>query len=226
MVGTDVLQELEALGSEQTRKTYKRHGVGENMFGVSYANLGKLHKRFKVNQGLALELWRSGNHDARILASMIADPQQMDGALLEEWVKDLSNYVLTDAVANIASRTPLASEKMAAWTQSDKEWIGRAGWQILANLAMKDTTLPDEFFENYLEVIERNIHSAKNFVRNAMNSALIAIGIRNAALEEKALASAAKIGKVIVDHGETSCKTPDAIPYIQKANQRKKPALK
>ena len=71
---TQVLQELEALGKEQTRKTYRRHGVGENQYGVSYADLGKLKKRLKTDHALALKLWASGNHDARILALMIADP--------------------------------------------------------------------------------------------------------------------------------------------------------
>ena len=75
---TEILAELESLGSEQARKTYRRHGVGENQFGVSYSALGKLKKRIKTDHELALKLWESGNHDARILATMIADPQQAE----------------------------------------------------------------------------------------------------------------------------------------------------
>jgi len=85
-----------------------------------------------------------------------------------------------------------------------------------------DASLPDEYFEKFLGVIERAMHSRKNRVRHQMNGALIAIGIRNPALEKKAVAAAERIGKVEVDHGETGCKTPDAVPYIRRAVERKK----
>ena len=87
---------------------------------------------------------------------------------------------------------------------------------------MDGDALPDEYFERFLSTIERDIHESQNRVRHEMNSALIAIGIRNPALEEKALAAAARIGKVEVDHGETGCKTPDAAGYIRKTLERKK----
>ena len=88
---------------------------------------------------------------------------------------------------------------------------------------MKHTDLPDSFFLEHLETIEREIHSRKNRVRHSMNGALIAIGLRNPKLEQRALAAAAGIGKVEVDHGETNCKTPDAAAYITKARKRKQP---
>lgn len=77
------LQQLEAAGSAQTRKTYSRHGIGPKMFGVSYAVLGQLTRQIKRDHALALGLWASGNHDARVLATMIADPLQADAALLD-----------------------------------------------------------------------------------------------------------------------------------------------
>jgi hypothetical protein len=82
--------------------------------------------------------------------------------------------------------------------------------------------IPDDEFEPWLETIEAGIHGAKNRVRHAMNSALISIGGRSAALEKKAVAAAKRIGRVEVDHGDTGCKTPDAIPYIQKMRARAK----
>ncbi|KAF0204295.1 MAG: hypothetical protein FD167_5633, partial [bacterium] len=102
------------------------------------------------------------------------------------------------------------------WVSSDSEWIGCAGWGLLARLATPENNLGDEFFEKYLQIIEKDIHKQKNFVKGVMNTALIAIGVINSSLEEKALAIAAKIGKVDVDHGETGCKTPDATEYIKK----------
>jgi 3-methyladenine DNA glycosylase AlkD len=222
ITASQTLAELEVLGSEQYRKTYKRHGVGDNVYGVSYADMKKLHKKLKVNHALAQALWSSGNHDARILATMIADPQQADEALLDKWASGLDNYVVTDALSTYVGKTPLSREKMEQWTRSSKEWMASAGWDLLGQLAMNDQTLPDDYFEKYLAIIERDIHHSKNRVRHAMNNALIAIGIRNAALERQATSAAQRIGKVVVDHGQTNCKTPDAIAYIKKTKERKK----
>ncbi len=216
-----VLQELESLGTEQNRKIYRRHGVGENQYGVSFANLKQLRKKIKVNHDLAQELWATGNHDAQILATMIANPKLVDEALVENWANIVSNYVVVDSFVGLISQTPLARQKMEAWHRSDNEWLGRASWHLLAHLAQKDATLPDTFFEPYLAEIEQTIHNRKNRVREAMNNALIAIGIRNENLRQEALAVAAKIGQVEVDHGETNCKTPNAAAYIDKTFQYK-----
>jgi 3-methyladenine DNA glycosylase AlkD len=83
------MQTLESLGTAQNRKVYPRHGVGENLFGVSFADLGKLTKQIKKDHALALQLWQTGNHDARILATMIADPQEMDENTLQSWASGL-----------------------------------------------------------------------------------------------------------------------------------------
>lgn len=217
-----LMKQLESIGTAQNRKTYARHGVRSEMFGVSYANLGKLRKSIRVNHDLARELWASANHDARVLAAMIADPRKLTSKDLDAWAKDLDNYVLTDAFTGIVGRTPLARGKMEAWTKGKGKWTGRSGWQLLATIAMKDKALPDEYFENYLEQLVSRIHGSKNRVRDAMNNALIAIGLRNSKLEKRAVSAAKKIGEVEVDHGETSCKTPDAIEYIERAKARKR----
>jgi 3-methyladenine DNA glycosylase AlkD len=217
----DVMSKLRKMGTAQNRKVYARHmrlasGEDANMFGVSYANLGKLKKEIRTNHDLALELWNSGNHDARVLATMIADPEKLDNETAEAWIKDCGNYVITDAVCGAISASPMARRKMEKWTKSKQEWIGRAGWWLLAGVAAKHEDLPDSYFEEYLEKIESDIHTSKNRVRDAMNTALINIGLRSAALEKKVKAAAKRIGTVEVDHGETSCKTPDAIEYIDK----------
>lgn len=215
-----LLSELEALGTDQNRKIYRRHGVGENMFGVSYANLGRLQKKIKIDHQVAQELWSTGNYDARVLATMIADPQQASDKLLQAWARDLDSYVITDAFSKFASATPLARKKMEKWITSKQEWLGAAGWNLLAVMAMKDQELADDFFERYLSVIEITLHKSKNRVRYAMNGALIAIGLRNERLQKKAMTVAKRVGKVEVDHGETGCKTPDAIEYIQRVARR------
>jgi 3-methyladenine DNA glycosylase AlkD len=211
-----ILTEIESLGTEQARKTYRRHGVGENVWGVSYSDLGKYQKKLKINHEIALDLWASGIHDAQILALMIADPQQADSATLDKWVKTLNNYVITDAFGAYVAKTPLARQKAEAWIKSDQEWVGAAGWDILGILASNDTSLPDSYFEPYLGIIERDLHTSKNRTRHSMNNALISIGARNLNLQPNAVATAKRIGKVKVDHGQTNCKTPDAISYMQK----------
>ena len=94
--GEEVLRRLESLGTAQNRKIYRRHGAGEKLFGVSFANLEKLQKEIKVDHELAQRLWASGNHDARVLAAMIADPAATSLQLLNCWKKDLDGYIVTD----------------------------------------------------------------------------------------------------------------------------------
>jgi 3-methyladenine DNA glycosylase AlkD len=222
MTNLPILDELRALGKPQFAKTYRRHGADENVFGVSTADMKTLVKRIKVDHDLAQKLWASGNHDARILATMIADPNKADADLLEQWASDLKDYPVSDALGVYVARTPIAREIMEKWTQSDSEWSGAVGWNVLGAIARSDETLNDAYFEKYLAIIERDIHTQKNRIRHSMNNALIAIGTRKPALEQKALEVAGKIGKVMVDHGNTDCKTPDAASYIKKTLERKK----
>jgi 3-methyladenine DNA glycosylase AlkD len=222
MTYEQVMKELEKMGTAQNRKVYARHGVGEDTFGVSFADLNKLKKAIKTDHEMAKKLWASGNHDARVLAAMVADPAATGSGMLDAWVKDLDNYVVTDTFSSLAARTTYVHKKMEKWTRSTREWVGRAGWRLVAAAALQDGTLPDKVFERYLTAIESDIHDSKNRVRDAMNNAVIAIGVRNSRLEKKAITAAKKIGRIDVDHGETGCKTPDAIEYIKKTLEHRK----
>ncbi len=159
-----VLKELAALGTAQTRKTYARHGVAPPLFGVSYKQLGLLTKKLKTNHALAGELWDSGNHDARILATMIADPDKVSAKQAERWVKDLGNYVLSDAFSKLVSKSPVARLKAEKWIAARKEWVATAGWSLVAHLAMsnRDTNFSDDQFAAFLPRIEQHIHAAPN----------------------------------------------------------------
>jgi 3-methyladenine DNA glycosylase AlkD len=215
----DLMQELKSFGTEQTRKTLRRHGVQDELYGVSYAHFGALKKKIKVDHELAQQLWKSGVHDARILATMIADPAQ-GSSVADEWVKDVSSYVISDALATFVGQTSPDPKKIEKWMKSKDECIGCFGWSLFARLARNDGPFSDEALEQYLDTIERDIHQAKNRVKHSMNSAVISIGVRNEKLQKKALAAAARIGKVEVDHGDTDCKTPDAAAYIRKTVAR------
>jgi 3-methyladenine DNA glycosylase AlkD len=216
MTLAETMTALEQAGTEQNRRIYARHGVTGPQFGVSFAVLSDLKKKIETDHALAEGLWASGNHDARILATMIADPAAASAGLLESWAKDADNRGIADAVGGFAAKTRFAQEKARSWSRARGEWIARAGWRVHALLALGETPLPDSDLESLLATIEREIHGSKNWVRDAMNGALIAIGSRNPALTERALAAAKRIGQVEVDHGETGCKTPDAADYIAK----------
>jgi 3-methyladenine DNA glycosylase AlkD len=221
------LRELKRRGTAQNRKVYRRHGVGENMYGVSFADLRLLAKQIKMDHDLAVQLWATGNHDAQVLATLIADPAQFDAKTLDAWSRDLENYVITDQFAGLVARTRYWQKKAEKWHTARGEWIGRAGWNLIGQLALHQPDLPDSYFEHYLVEIETSLQQQQNRVREAMNNALIAIGLRNAALQEQALRAARTIGRVEVDHGETNCKTNDATEYILRTMEhRRKKALK
>jgi 3-methyladenine DNA glycosylase AlkD len=217
----DLLLELEVIGTEQNRKVYRRHGVKGYQFGVSFANLNRLAKRIGSNTQLAEMLWCSGVHDARVLATMVADASTISEDLIDRWLEDLDNYILTDAFSNMVGRSKFAVKKAGEWSDSTQEWVGAAGWNLVARIALHDQTLDDDYFLAKLENIEIHIHERPNRTRYSMNNALIAIGVRTPALEQVALAVSDHIGKVQVDHGDTSCKTPDARVYILKTVQHR-----
>lgn len=214
MTVDEALAELRSLGTAQNRKVYARHGAREPMFGVSFANLGMLRRRIKVDHRLATELWHSGNHDARVLATMIADTDSVKSVNLDRWVRDLDSHVVTDAFATMVSGMPVATRKAAMWTTRRDEFVGRAGWAIVARIAIRADAPDDEWFEARIAEIEAGIHAAANRKRESMNSALVAIGTRNRRLQKSAVAAAKRIGRIEVDHGETGCKTADAREYI------------
>ena len=227
MNATQVLAKLKTLGTAQNRKVYARHGIGGPCHGVSYANLNALKKQIKTDHPLAEALWQSGNHDARVLATMVADPAQTTAGQLDAWAKALDNHVLAGALADLAAQSPQAHRQAKKWIGRKGEWQASAGWTVFAHLAMAaDSPVTAQEWLAHLQTIEANIHQSKNRVRYSMNNALIAIGLRSAALQKKAIAAAKRIGTVEVDHGETNCKTPDAAAYILKSAQRKRPAAK
>jgi 3-methyladenine DNA glycosylase AlkD len=222
----EVMKQMKACGTEQNRKTWRRHGIQGEMFGVSFANLYKFQKQIKVDHELAERLWATGNYDAQVLATLVADPNAMTDKQFEEWAKGLNSHGIAVMYGKLLIRSPLARKKADKWHKSKEELIASLGWILISGLALGDNELPDEYFDTHLKHIESGIHKQKNLVRYEMNGALITIGLRNERLEKKAMEVAKKIGKVMVDHGDTDCKTPDAVEYIArtKAYRNKKKA--
>ena len=212
----EAMRALEAAGSAQTRKTYARHGVPEPMFGVSFAVLKGMVKRIGVDQDLATALWETGNHDARTLAVKVADPATIAPALLDAWASEPQARMCGGYVAMLAAESPHGWSRVRKWLASTKAPLRIAGWHLVGQLANHDESTSDAWFAERIEEIEKTIHAAPSEQRYVMNSALIGIGGRNAALRKAALAAAKRIGPVEVDHGDTACTTPDAPAYIEK----------
>jgi 3-methyladenine DNA glycosylase AlkD len=215
MTSQQILTQLKKLGKPNTVAIYTRHGVTGACYGVNYADLKPLAKKVGKAHATALELWKSGIHDARIAATMIVEPQKMTRAEIEAWLSDCNNYVLTDAVAGVAAAMPDAVQIARDWIGRKEEWAASAGWNTIGFLASK-RGVPAEDGRALLDRIEKTIHQQPNRTRHAMNGVLIGIGGYVDALRPHALAVAKTIGKVEVDHGETGCVTPDAAGYIAK----------
>jgi 3-methyladenine DNA glycosylase AlkD len=212
----ETMRALEQAGSAQFRKTFARYGAQEPMFGVSFAELKALVKQIGVDHELALGLWGTGNHDARVLAMKVADPARMKSGELDRWAKQNRMRMCGGYVAMLAAEGPHGAAKAREWLASGDASLRTAGWNLVGCLANLDEETPDDWFARHLERIETSIHSAPNLERDAMNMALIAIGGRSAQLRKTATAAAKRIGKVEIDQGDTACKTPDAAAYIEK----------
>lgn len=222
MTLAEVMRDLESMGTEQNRKIYRRHGLGDNIFGVSFANLSKVAKTIKKDNALAIELWMTGNADARNLATMIVDTKTIPSEALMAWIQSVDSYVHADLLgAKVAAKHADAAKMMMKCMKAKPDFTQQVGWDIAGALSMAGQ-IPDAEADGLLTAIEKSIHKAPNRTRHAMNGAVIAIGLRGPAFKKKAIATARRIGKVEVDHGETGCVTPDAESYILKAAARKK----
>lgn len=220
MTVKQVLSELESLGTQQNIKVYKRHGAGENLYGVSFKNLRAMAKKLKSDDNLADELWDSGNTDARTLALLIADCKTIKLSTIDKWQKDINYYLLADLLADLVSQTKHADKLLEKWTNSNNEYSLALGYSLLAAM-MKNQNSPDsKLLEDEIRKIEQAIKKSQNRAKHSMNMALIAIAIYNPALEQMVVDTANTIGKVEVDHGETGCKTPEIVPYINRAKAR------
>jgi 3-methyladenine DNA glycosylase AlkD len=188
-VGT-ILRWLERRGSARDREGMARFGIhSAKAFGVSMATMRPLVKRLGRNHDLAVGLWESEWLEARILAGFIADPARVTPALMDRWCRDFDNWAVCDSTCiHLFSRTPHAWRKVPIWSRRQDEFVRRAGFALLAALAVHDKHAPDALFVRGLALIERTADDERNFVKKAVNWALRQIGKRNQALNVKAVA--------------------------------------
>ncbi len=215
----EVMSELKKKGTEQTRKTFARHNAPENMFGVKVADLKVIVKKIKGNHELALQLFETGNADAQYLAGLVADGSKMTKTQLNGWAKNASWHMVAEyPVAWVASESPHARDLANKWIKSKNPQIASAGWCTWSGIV---ATRPDDELDlaeirQLLDTIVAEIHGVPDRVRYTMNGFVIAVGGYVRPMAKAAKAAAKKIGKVTVNMGDTACKVPDALPYIEK----------
>ncbi len=192
---TAVMDELTGKASESSRAGMARYGINvAHAFGVSVPELRRMAKALGTDHDLALALWDTGNHEARLLAGMVDDPAAVTEAQMEEWAAGFDSWDVCDQVtSNLFDRTPFAYDKVRAWSAAEDEWVKRAAFATAAALAVHDKAAPDERFLAILELVRREAGDGRNFVKKAVNWALRNIGKRNAALHTAAIDAAAAI---------------------------------
>jgi 3-methyladenine DNA glycosylase AlkD len=191
----EVLARMEAHADPDAVAGKARYGiVVTQAFGVSLPFIRALAKEIGTDHTLARSLWATAIPECRLLAPMIADPDQTDDRLLERWVADLESWDVCDGFcAGLVVRLPSAWDKAIEWSKRDEEFVRRAGFATMATLAVHAKDAPDKAFRPLLKRIEAGAGDARNFVKKAVNWALRQIGKRNAALHAEAVACAERI---------------------------------
>lgn len=190
-----LLDELRALGSEKDRAGMARYGINvERAFGVSIYELRKIATRLGRDHGLALALWASGNHEARLLACFVDDPAAVREEQVEAWAADFDSWDLCDqATTSLFDLTAHAWPKAVEWAGREEAWVKRGGFALMAGLAVHDKGASDRAFLWLLPLCERGASDDRNFVKKAVSWALRNIGKRNPALNAAAVACAERI---------------------------------
>jgi len=189
-----LIERLRAFANPENVAGMARFGINPaGTLGVSIPNIRALAKGRRDHQ-LALDLWDSGIHEARILAAMVDDPAQVTESQMEAWVLDFDSWDVCDQVCmNLFDRVPNAFKKAEEWAGRPEEFVKRAGFALMAVLAWHHKTAPDERFLAFLPIIHREAGDKRNFVKKAVNWALRQIGKRNAALNQAAIKAAQEL---------------------------------
>lgn len=193
-----ILKKLKSSGSPKNVAGMARFGINpENTFGVKVPVLRKMAKEIGKNHSLALKLWDSKIHEARILASMIDDPKLVSEEQAEKWVKDFDSWDVCDQVCmNLFDKTNFAYKKAKGWASNEKEFIRRAGFALMACLAWHDKTSPDEKFLPFFPLIKKYSTDERNFAKKSVNWSLRQIGKMRPNLLSEAIKTAQEILKV------------------------------
>lgn len=193
-----IIKQLRALGTDKNLAGMARFGIATDMaFGVPHPALHAIAKQHRKDHALALELWESGYHEARLLAAFVDDPKQVTKAQMDAWVRDFHSWDICDTVTgHLFEPTSYAFDKAYQWTRAKREFVRRAGLAMMAWLAVHRKREPEETFLGFFPAIEAVADDERNFVKKASSWALRQLGKRSKFLNKHAVASAKRIGKL------------------------------
>ncbi|EKN64019.1 DNA alkylation repair protein [Schinkia azotoformans] len=224
-----VMQELEALGKERTKKIYISNGAHEPLFGVATGAMKPIAKKIKINQTLAEELYATGNYDAMYFAGIIADPKVMTESDFDRWMDAAYFYMLSDYVVAVTlSESDIAQNVADKWIASGNELRMSAGWScycwLLGN--RKDHEFSGSKISDMLDIVKNTIHESPERTKSAMNNFLYTVGISYLPLHEKAVETAMEVGTVEVKRDKKKSSFLNASESIQKEMDRGKLGFK
>jgi 3-methyladenine DNA glycosylase AlkD len=217
-----VVQRLKSLGDPSAIEGMPRFGIqSSNSFGVSVPKLRTLAREIGRDHSLALRLWETGLHDARLLATMIDDPQQVTINQMEKWVLDFDSWDVVDgSCGNLFDKTPFAPSKARERCRREEEYVRRAGFVLMAELAVHDKQAKDKLFLDFLPLIIGGASDKRNFVKKAVNWSLRQIGKRNVKLNRAAVTTAERIQKM--ESGAAKWIASDALREMKSAQVLKR----
>lgn len=223
MVFETVMQELEALGKERTKKIYISNGALEPVFGVATGAMKPIAKKIKINQDLAEELYATGNYDAMYFAGIIAAPKAMTETDFDRWMDGAYFYMLSDYVVAVTlSESDIAQDVADKWIASGDELRMSAGWScycwLLGN--RQDAEFAESKISNMLDTVKSTIHDSPERTKSAMNNFLYTVGISYLPLHEKAVETAESVGIVEVKKDKKKSSFLNAYESIQKEIER------
>lgn len=198
MTYAQIVKQLKSKRNARNIAGMARFGINaKNTLGVSIPTIRSMAKEIGRDHALALKLWATGIHEARILASLVDEPARLTTSQMDRWVKDFDSWDVCDQVcANLFGRTGIAYAKALAWCKREPEFERRAGFTLMAVLAVHDRAAADTAFEKFLPGIVRGSRDDRNFVKKAVNWALRQIGKRNARLNRSAIRTARAIANL------------------------------
>lgn len=224
-----VMQELEALSKERTKKIYISNGAHEPLFGVVTGAMKPIARKIKINQPLAEELYATGNYDAMYFAGIIADPKAMTESDFDRWMDGAYFYMLSDFVVAVTlSETDIAQDVADKWIASGDELRMSAGWScycwLLGN--RKDNEFSESKISNMLDLVKNTIHDSPERTKSSMNNFLYTVAISYLPLHDKAAETAKEVGIVEVKRDKKKSSFLNAFESIQKEIDRGKLGFK
>jgi 3-methyladenine DNA glycosylase AlkD len=194
----EVLKKLESMGNPKNVEGMARYGINpKNNLGISIYKLRPLANVIGKNHELSLKLWNTGIHDARLLAIFIEDVAKVTEEQMDLWANDFDSWDICDqACTSLFDLTPLAWKKIFEWAKSDKEFVKRGAFSLIAGLAVHNKEADDKKFEQFFLLIKKYSIDERNYVKKAVNWALRNIGKRNIYLNKRAVETAREIQKI------------------------------